>query len=98
MKNTDKIKVAIYNYIISSKDFNFSFLGGEFKAYHLKLEVGKKELNKLIDNIDIRALQFILNTHPEIKTVKWIKQKQYTIDYNKNNELDFIRIEKECYC
>lgn len=96
MKNTEIIKTAIFNYIVSNSDFNCSFLGGEFKGVHLKIEEGKKELNKLIDNIDIRSLPSIVENHPQLKVSKWVKQKQYIIDYNKNNELDFIRIKKEC--
>lgn len=98
MNNKEKIKVLIYNYIVNNLDFNFSFLGGEFKYYTFKVEDGKKELNRIIDNIDIRNLPVILENHPQLKVFKWVRKKEYIIDYDKNNELDFIRIKKECYC
>ena len=97
MTNKEKIAQAIYNYIVDDKNFNYSLLGGEFTYFNFKVENAKKELKKIIDNIDIRSLPVILENHPQIKVFKWLRKKEYLIYYNKNNQLDFIRIKKECY-
>jgi hypothetical protein len=98
MRTVDKIKTIIYNHIVNTSEFNFSFFGGEFKSHLLKVKEGKEKLNSLLDNIDIRSISIILENNPQIKVPKWVKLKQYVIDYNRSNQLDFIRINKECTC
>lgn len=91
-KNFELVKKAIYQNIVKKPEFSFSFLGGSFSHFHKKKEDGIKELNKIIDAIDIRAVSIILKNHPDIKVPKWIKTNSFVIDYNSKSELDLIRI------
>jgi len=89
--NLDKFKDIIYKQAINNPLFDFSLLGGEFKGFHNKREEALIKLEHYISNIDIRVIEYLA---PEIKErfPKWYKQRQFYIDYNKNGELDIIRM------
>ena len=65
-------------------------LGGGF---HKKKEEFKDDMNKWLDTIDIRMvgklIDIVSENHGTIP--KWMENKQFVIDYNKNEALDLIR-------
>ncbi|AGO49665.1 hypothetical protein Phi13:2_gp055 [Cellulophaga phage phi13:2] len=93
-RNFETLKTAIYRHITentyNTTPFNLSALGGQFTSYHNKREDNKKELNKIIDNIDIRSIKSTLNKVDEKLLPRWYKKGNYIIDYNNSGELDFI--------
>ena len=98
-RNFETLKTVIYRAIESNTysvtPFNLSALGGECKSYHTKIGENKKKLNKLIDNIDIRAIGSILKNIDQKLIPNWYKNNQFTIDYNSSGELDFIILKNQ---
>ena len=93
-RNFETLKTAIYRHITSNTysvtPFNLSALGGEFKGYYNKREENKKKLNNILNNLDIRAIQPILERIDKKLLPTWYRNKNFVIDYNKTDELDFI--------
>jgi len=94
-RNFETLKTAIYRHITSNTysatPFNLSALGGEFKgSYSSKRKENTKKLNTILDNLDIRAIQPILERIDKKLLPTWYRNKNFVIDYNKTDELDFI--------
>jgi hypothetical protein len=93
--NFEAIKSILYEQFIKDPNYRFSLLGKPFIDGYTKVKNAKSELNKILDNMDIRNVtnfdKSILEKYPN-----WFKEKRYYIDYNSHGFLDFIIINKEC--
>lgn len=88
--NFETLKTIIYREITGNYKFNPSLLGGDFINFNEKVKNAKKEINKILDNMDIRAVQ---NLPEKLKSKfpKWFIDNKYYIDYNESGNLDFIK-------
>lgn len=95
----NRIKKVVYNQIINNRDFKciplLDSARGKIKSGHYgdKLLEVHKELNTLLDRWDIRAVGQLIDALPLKGTgiPRWIRNKQYVIDYNNSGEMDLIQ-------
>lgn len=94
MKNFEKIKSLIYQFIISTPQFRLSCVGPW--RWHEEMNRSKKDLNVWLDTLDIRSIPIIT---PELfekgcKLPKKLVEGNYTIDYNQFGLLDILYEQK----
>lgn len=88
--NFEKLKTIIYRQIANNPKFDFSLLGGEFKTMYFKRKEALVQINKLLDNMDIRNVDSVLSNISDEFIPLWYRKKAYVIEYNKKGFLDFI--------
>lgn len=96
-RNFETLKTTIYRDItnnsnVSLTPFVLSCLGQRSGTMTSKIAENKKALNRLIDCIDIRAIEKVLEKVDKKLLPSWYINKKYVIDYNDDLELDFIII------
>ena len=96
MTNFNKFKNIVYNFIVKQPEFELSCVGA-FR-WQPEYEKAQKDLNKWLDNLDIRAVGSMVTELLEkgCKLPKYLKTGNYTIEYT-DNGLDLIP-KKECNC
>lgn len=88
--NFETFKKCVYRYAIENP-FNVKFLGGEKIHTHKKYEVFKKQINDFLNTLDIRQVPYVVANNKEVNYPKWVKDGNYTIDYNTDGFLDLIK-------
>jgi len=89
--NFNRLKNIVFSVVTNSDEMKFSLLGQPFKSYHNKQLEARKAINDLLDNMDIRAVE-CLPEDVKKHFPDWYRFGRYRIDYNRHNNLDFIKI------
>lgn len=89
----EKFKVITYNFLLNMPEAKLSLLGGRFISIHKKETEFKEDLNKFLDSIDIREVSSIVKELSDkgAKFPAWMKNNEYSIEYNKHDNLDLTR-------
>lgn len=100
--NFEKVKTLFYQSYTSSST-NLEYIGSLVLletissnklqgGFHKRINEFKKEFNEWLDRLDIRLANMLIDNMKErgITMPTWMKNKNYTIDYNKNNALDLL--------
>lgn len=97
--NFEKVKKLFYEAYINSEQTENALLLTNLtnfpqrKLYYKRLEDFRTDLNKWLDNVDIRQAGILIDLAAlKISIPAWLKNKKYCIDYNKHNFLDLIRL------
>ena len=99
--NFEKVKTELYRLFTKGFDVElgvvlYRALSGDFsQSFRDNVKSLEKEFNVILDIADIRTAYTLIDICIEKggNLPKWIKQKQFFIDYNKNNCLDLIKNE-----
>lgn len=92
MSNFERFKVVVYNFLLSQPEFNLASVG--VSCYRLEFKKSKEDLNKWLDTLDIRCVPSMISelATKGCKLPKYLLNRNYVIDYNKNNSLDLIKL------
>lgn len=99
--NFEKIKFAFYSRYAGSIEADFSILMEQISAHtflpssYKRKEAFKQDFRKWLDYFDIRQVNVLIDilNKEKVTIPKWIRLKQFAIDYNKHGFLDLIRFD-----
>lgn len=102
--NFEKVKIAFYRLFENSSDIDFMILKETVNqkillpAYHKRRAEFNKDLDNWLDTVDIRQVGTLIDAvKDKVSIPTWIKNKEFTIDYNENGFLDLIKKSHEEY-
>lgn len=102
--NFEKVKKAFYRLFENSSDVDFMILRETVNqkiflpTYHKRRAQFNKDLDNWLDTVDIRQVVTLIDSvKDKVSLPTWIKNKEFTIDYNENGFLDLIKKSHEEY-
>jgi hypothetical protein len=95
--NFEEVKRAFYQHFINHPNTDFSLLMERVKIpstkpLHERRKEFDRELNEWLDRLDIRVSGTLIDVLVKdgARLPAWMKNKKYSIEYNRNDMLDLI--------